>query len=134
MNRGYLKGRRPARRGMVLLEVMVALFIFTMVAFSLVIALSASMDSAQKRNEIDAAVRGLDNQLALLHAARVNPIDKDLDKDSYGINYHLMVEPANLKDQKGQIVANMYHIVITAKWKSGRQDEDCSVDELFYQP
>jgi len=100
----------------------------------LVMALNTSMDSAQKRNEIDAAMRGLDNQLTMLHSGRVNPIDKDLDKDSYGIAYHLTVEPENLKDQKGQQLAGMYHVTITAKWKSGREDEDRSIDELIYQP
>jgi len=134
MNFRSKKNLSRTRRGMVLFEVMMALFIFTMVAFSLVMALNTSMDSAQKRNEIDAAMRGLDNQLTMLHSGRVNPIDKDLDKDSYGIAYHLTVEPENLKDQKGQQLAGMYHVTITAKWKSGREDEDRSIDELIYQP
>jgi len=119
---------------MVLFEVMLALVIFTMVGFSLVVALSNSMDGAQKRNEIDAVIRGLENQLTMLHAGRVNPIEKDLDKDSYGIAYHLKIEPENLKDQKGQMVIGIYRVTITAKWKSGRQDEDRSIDELIYQP
>ena len=134
MNCRYKKIRRRSQCAMVLLEVVVALFIFTTVAFSLVIALNTSMDSAAKRNEIDAAVRGLDNRLSLLHVSRMFPVDKDLDKDSYGISYHLTVEPANLKDQNGQMVASMYHITILAKWKSGMQNEDRSIDELFYQP
>ena len=58
---------RPARQGMVLFEVIMALFIFTLVAFSLVMALDSAFDAAKDRNEIDVAMRGLRNQMALLH-------------------------------------------------------------------
>jgi hypothetical protein len=122
------------RQGMVLFEVVTALFIFTLVAFSLVMALDSSFDAARDRNEIDAALRGLENQMALLHSARVLPGDNDLPDDGSGILYHLKVEQEQLQDQKKQFVPNTYRATITASWKSRGQPDERSVSELIYQP
>ena len=126
--------RCRARGGMVLFEVVMALFIFTLVAFSLVMALDAAFDAAKDRNELDTVIRGLDNQMALLHAGRVLPVDKDLPDDGSGISYHLTVELAPMQDQKKQPVFNMYRATVTATWKSDGQPDDRSLTELIYQP
>ena len=119
---------------MVLFEVVTALFIFTLVAFSLVVALQSAFDAAMERNEVDMALRGLENQMALLHAARVQPGDNDLPDDGSGILYHLAVAQEQMQDQKKQPVPNMYSATITATWKSRGQVQERDVTELIYQP
>jgi type II secretory pathway component PulJ len=137
MNRRRLrfpKLPRRSRQGMVLFEVVMALFIFTLVAFSLVMALDSAFDAAKERNEIDEATRGLKNQMELLHAARVVPGDNDLPDDGSGILYHLTVLQEQMQDQKNKPVANMYRTTITATWKSNGEAEERDVSELIYQP
>jgi len=124
---------RQTRRGMVLFEVVMALFIFTLVAFSLVMALDSAFDAAMDRNEVDAAIRGLANQMALLHAAPVLPGEKDLPDDGSGILYHLAVGQEQMQDQKKQPVPNMYRATITATWKSRGRAQERDVTELIYQ-
>jgi hypothetical protein len=126
--------RQRARRGMVLLEVVTALFIFTLVAFSLVMALDSAFDAAMDRNEVDTVTRGLGNQLVLLHAARVNPGDNDLPDDGSGILYHVAVVQEQLQDQKLQAIPSTYRVTITATWKSRGQTQTRAVSELIYQP
>jgi len=111
-----------------------ALSIFTLVAFSLVMMLDTAMETAGKRNEIDTAMRGLANQLVLLHSAPMVPADKDLPDDGSGMTYHLAIQPEQMQDQKKQAVLGMYRVTVTVKWRSNRQDEDRSVSELVYQP
>jgi hypothetical protein len=123
-----------ARRGMVLFEVVIALFIFTLVAFSLVIALNSAFDAAMERNEIDVAIRGLENQMVLLHSGRVLPGENDLPDDGSGILYHVSIAQEQMQDQKGQPVPNMYRATITATWKSSGQVKERDVSELIYQP
>jgi len=123
-----------ARRGMVLFEVVMALTIFTLVAFSLVMALDSAFDAATDRNEIDVAIRGLGNQMALLHSARVLPGENDLPDDGSGVLYHLAVTQEQMQDQKMQPVPNMYRATITATWTSRGQSEERDVSELIYQP
>jgi hypothetical protein len=119
---------------MVLFEVIIALGIFTVVAFSLVMALHSAFDAAMDRNEIDVAIRGLNNQLALLHAARVLPGENDLPDDGSGILYHVAVAQEQMLDQKKQPVPNTYRATITATWKSRGQAQERDVSELIYQP
>jgi len=127
------RGRQPrACRGMVLFEVIMALFIFTLVAFSLVMALDSAFDATTDRNEIDGAIRGLQNQMALLHAARVQPGERDMPDDGSGILYHVIVTQE--QDEKRQPVQNMYRATITARWNSRGQAEERDVSHLIYQP
>ena len=132
--RGRAPRARQARQGMVLFEVVIALFIFTLIAFSLVMALDNAFDAAMDRNEIDAAIRGLENQTALLHAARVLPGERDLPDDGSGILYHVAIGQEQMQDQKKQPVPNMYRATITAAWKSRGQAQERDVTELIYQP
>jgi hypothetical protein len=125
---------RRTRRGMVLFEVVMALFVFTLVAFSLALALNSSFDAANDRNEINVAMRGLQNQLALLHAARVPTGETNLPDDGSGVLYHLSVTLEQMKDQKNQQVANMYRVMITAKWTSHGEPNERDVSTLIYQP
>src|SRR6202020_1737121 len=106
------------RRGMVLFEVIIALFIFTFVAFALVVALQSAFDAAMDRDEIDVAIRSLNNQMTLLHATPLLLGDSDLPDDGSGILYHLTVAQEPMQDQKSQPVPNMYRATITATWKS----------------
>jgi type II secretory pathway pseudopilin PulG len=117
-----------------LLEVMIALTIFAIAAFSLVLALDASITAGGERNEIEAATRGLSNQLALLRAERVLPQDDDLPDDHSGILYHLNVVPAPMQNIKHQPVTGYYRATVTAKWSVGSRNEERSVEELLYQP
>jgi Tfp pilus assembly protein PilV len=119
---------------MVLMEVVIALVVFTMAAFALVAALSASFDAADNRNQIDIAVRGLQNQMALLHGTRLSPGETDAPDDGTGVLYHVSVTQEQLKDQKGNSVPNMYRATITAAWKAKGQTETRDVSELIFQP
>jgi type II secretory pathway component PulJ len=127
--------RRPIhRRGMVLFEVIIALFIFTLVAFSLVVALQSAFDAAMDRNEIDVAIRGLENQMTLLHATPLLLGETDLPDDGSGILYRLTVEQEQMLDQKNQPVPNIYRATITATWESRGQTDERDASELIYQP
>ena len=119
---------------MVLFALIIALTVFTLVAFALVIALNTAFNVATERNQIDAATRGLENQIALLHAAQLVPADKDLDDDGSGILYHRTILPEQVFDQKKQPLLSLYRVTITAKWISNGQPYERQVSELVYQP
>jgi len=126
--------RRETRSAFVLIEVVIALTIFAMVAFSLVMALDSSLDAAMERNQVDMALRGLDNQINLLHSARVLPGESDAPDDGSGILYHISVAQEQLQDQKNNPVPNTYRATITATWNFRGQQQGRDVSELIYQP
>ena len=124
------------RRGMVLFEVMIAITVFTIAAFSLVMALDKCLDAASQRNQIDLAVRGLQNQLALLHGSNIQPGETDAPDDGTGVAYHVSVAlEQDLRDQKGLPIPNMYRATITATWKAQNGElQTRNVSELIFQP
>jgi Tfp pilus assembly protein PilV len=126
--------RRRDRQGMVLFEVVIALVVFSVVALSLVTALDSSFDAERDRDQIDAAVRGLNNQIALLHASRVLTGDRDLPDDGSGFLYHVSCDQVTLTDQKQVPLQNMFNTTITITWKEGADTQSRSVSELLYQP
>jgi len=122
-----------SRHGLVLIEVIAALTIFAMIAFSLVSALDATVDAAKSRNEVDMAVRGLGNQLALLHSGPIVMGEKDVPDDNSGISYHISIVPQEMRDQKGQAITGICRLTITAEWKSGRDTLNRSITALVNQ-
>jgi hypothetical protein len=120
---------------MVLFELMIALFVFTTAAFALVLALDRCFDAADNRNQIDTAIRGLNNQMALLHGTRIMPGETDAPDDGTGVAYHVSVtQEQELRDQKGLPIPNMYRATITASWKNRNELETRAVSELIFQP
>jgi len=134
MNFGPIHHDRKTGQGFVLMEVVMALFIFTMVAFSLVIALNSAFDAALERNQVELALRGLDNQVAMLHSARLLPGESDAPDDGSGVLYHISIAQEQLQDQKHNPVPNTYRATITATWKFRGETQERDVSELIYQP
>jgi hypothetical protein len=131
----FVQGRaRRSGGGMVLFEVITALFVFTLVSFALVMALDSAFDAATERNEIDSALRGLQNQMTLLHSGRILPGETETPDDGSGIRYTTRIEVEQMLDQKRQPVPNMYRATITAAWKSRGRAEERDVTQLIYQP
>jgi len=126
----------PLHSGMVLFEVMLAITVFTVAAFALVMALNGCLETASVRNRVDLAVHGLSNQMALLHGANIQPGETDAPDDGTGVSYHVSVLLAqDLRDQKGLPVPNTYRVTITAQWKAPNGElQSRSVSELVFQP
>ena len=121
-------------RGMVLLEVILALTIFAAIAFSLVMALNAATDAATDRNQIDAATLGLENQMAQVSSAPVTPTRRDLPDDKSGIRYHLEVGPEPMQDDARKSFIGFYRITLRASWKAADRAESRELSQLVYQP
>ena len=123
------------KRGMVLFEVMTAIFIFTLVAFAIVLALDKCLDAANNRGQIELALHGLQNQMALLHGTNIQPSDTDAPDDGTGVAYHInVVQVQDMRDQKGMPIPSLYRATITASWKAtDGTAQTRSVSELIYQ-
>ena len=123
--------RRSSVHGMVLLEVIVALTIFTGVAFALVMALDAATEAGTDRNRVDAATLGLENRMAQLANAPIAPTKRDLPADPTGVAYHLEITPQTLEDDHRKDFSGFYRVTLRATWGRDREKE---LSQLFYQP
>jgi Tfp pilus assembly protein PilV len=121
-------------RGMVLLEVIIALAIFTGVAFSLVMALDAATDAATDRNHVDAATLGLENQMTRIASTRLAETQRSLESDGSGISYHLQIAPESLRDDNRKDFDGFFRITLQASWKTEGRTETRELSQLIYQP
>lgn len=130
-----MKTRLPSQpRGMVLLEVIIALTIFTGVAFSLVMALDAATEAATDRNHADAATVGLENQMAQISQTRLAEAQRDLPADGSGIVYHLQINPQTLTDDNRKNFNGFFRITLQASWLAEGHKQSRELSELIYQP
>jgi hypothetical protein len=130
-----LSCRRPRHeRGIVLLEVIIALTIFALVSLGLVTALTGCFDAEKDRDAADRAVRGLRNQFALLRGGPLLPGEQDVAMDANGLTYHVAIVPEPMQDQKQQPLIGMYRATITAQWKIEGKADQRQLSEILYQP
>jgi type II secretory pathway pseudopilin PulG len=108
---------------MVLLEVIIALAIFSGVAFSLVMALDAATDAATDRNQVDAATLGLENQMAKISSTRLAETQRSLPDNKSGIAYHLQIAPESLRDDNRKNFNGFFRVTLQASWiAQGRKE------------
>ena len=125
---------RAPRKGMVLMEVLIALTIFSVVTLGLVIALDQSFGAARERNTAEAAQRGLRNELALLQASPVAPGQRDLPDDGSGLHFRVSVAAEPMIDQHKQPLPGLFRTTVTASWTEAGHHESRQVSELVYRP
>jgi prepilin-type N-terminal cleavage/methylation domain-containing protein len=124
------------KQGFTLFEVLVALSLFTFVAFSMVELLQTCLDTelAIRKNEV--VTQGLRNQLAQVLTSRLQPVETDLPspdtKDK--VKYHLSVSKEVLFNQDKVQLNAMYRVTITARWPDSNQTATRNVSQLIYQP
>jgi hypothetical protein len=119
---------------MVLLEVIIALAIFTGVAFSLVMALDAATDAATDRNHVDAATLGLENQMTKIAGTRLAETIRNLADDGSGITYRLQIAPESLRDDNHKNFDGFFRVTLQASWKADGRAETRELSQLIYQP
>jgi type II secretory pathway component PulJ len=129
-----MRSRSRRHTGMVLLEVIIALAIFTGVAFSLIMALDAATDAATDRNHVDAATVGLENQMAKISSTRLAETQRGLPDDGSGITYHLQVAPESLRDDNRKDFNGFFRVTFQATWKANGRTETRELSQLIYQP
>ncbi len=126
--------RPGSKRGVVLLEVIIALTIFALVSLGLVAALTGCFDVEKDRDMADKVARGLRNQFALLRGGPLSPGEQDVPLDANGMTYRISINPEPMQDQKKQPVIGMYRATITAQWQVEGKADQRQMSEIIYQP
>ncbi|MCB1231826.1 MAG: hypothetical protein KDN19_16275 [Verrucomicrobiae bacterium] len=119
--------------GFTLLEVMLALGIFVVAGVSLMVTLNniaristETVDEARVTGQLRTLLTEVSRQ------PRIEPMEKVTDPDPGGIVYRVMVEPAEFTTAKGEKLADMFRIEITAfRKKPGGGQEVIEVAETL---
>ena len=119
---------------MTLLEVILALTIFTTAAVALVTALSTIGLATLEARNIRAVEQGLEGVIdEESKNPRIAEIEKDVKAGPDGIGYHVRITPVNnITTQQGTQLNGLFRIVVTAKWQEDGRPMTMEAETLRY--
>ena len=124
------------RGGFILLESILALALFAIVAVGFTVAIQQVAFTANRSGESMRIQRTLETLLTeASKAVRFEESEEGLGQDEKGVYYSKLIEEMEIENMDGQVLQSMWRIAIIAEWEdtSGRTMEN--VAELIrYEP
>ncbi|MCB1226865.1 MAG: prepilin-type N-terminal cleavage/methylation domain-containing protein [Verrucomicrobiales bacterium] len=122
------------RRGMTLLEVMLALGVFSVAALALVKVMrlmgTMTLESRTIR-EVEQSLETLMDEYS--KAPILKELDQQLQADNRSVRYHVRVIPVeDLRNQEGRVLGGMFRIIASATWPEGGRTMEMSSQTLRY--
>lgn len=125
---------RTARSGMTLLEVILALALFTTAAVALVIALnSIGLATLEARNmrAVEQNIEGIMDEES--KRPQIAELEKDIKPGEDGVGYRVRVaQVENVRNQAGVQLNGLFRITVTAKWKEDGRPMQLEAETLRY--
>lgn len=124
----------PSHRGTTLLEVVIALAVFSIAAVALVGAINKIADTAadsQKFLEVEQTLESLIDEFGKMPQMR--ELEQDIEPGNDGVAYRVFIELVrDLKNQDGIFLTDMYRIRAIARWNDGSGPTEVSAETLRY--
>ena len=126
--------RYPTANGFVLWEVMLALTIFAVVAVALTTALQQTVDTSILLRDESQVRLEMQNLLAEATSGKLKPGKTELQTGDGRVRYEREIRVVKAKTERGEVLPDLYDIVIKATWKSSGRDRSESAALIVYQP
>jgi Tfp pilus assembly protein PilV len=128
------------RSAFTLLEVMLALMVFSMAVVALVAAINgignASTESRVFR-EVESRLESLMTEISRMPPdPAVSGGDRIMEKTvrENGVEYRIKKAPVEITNKDNQVLPEMYSVKAAARWKEGGQFAELSAESLVYPP
>jgi Tfp pilus assembly protein PilV len=126
--------RQLASAGFVLWEIMLALIIFVVVAVALTAALQQTVDTSVLLRDESQVRLEMQNLMAESSSTKLKPGKADIQSGDGRVRYEREIRSVKAKTARGEVLPDLYEIVITASWKSAGRDHSGSAAIIVYQP
>jgi prepilin-type N-terminal cleavage/methylation domain-containing protein len=126
--------RQRASKGFVLWEIMLALTIFAVVAVALTAALQQTVDaSILLRDEAQVRLE-IQNLLAETNSMKLKPGKTQVQTGDRRVRYEREIRLVKAKTVRGEVLPDLYEIIIRASWQSSGRNRSDSASLIVYQP
>jgi prepilin-type N-terminal cleavage/methylation domain-containing protein len=125
---------RPSSNGFVLWEIMLALTIFAVVAVALTTALQQTVETSILLRDESQVRLEMQNLLAEATSVKVKPGKSEMRTGDGRVRYEREIRAVEAKTARGEVLRDLYEIVIVASWKSSGRDRSDSAALVVYQP
>lgn len=125
---------QKVRRGMTLLEVVLALAVFSVAALALVGTMNqiaeAGTDS-QRMLEIEQGLESLIDEYGKM--PQIRELDEQIKAGADGVAYRVVIDQVkDLRNQDGRFLQNTFRIHVTARWDEGYGALEMSAETYRY--
>ena len=124
------------RRGFILLESILALALFSIVAVGFTVAIQQVAFTANRSGESMRIQRTLETLLTeASKVVRFEAVEEGIGQDEKGVYYSKLIEEVELQNMDEQQLQNLWRIAIIAEWEdaSGRTMENVA-EMIRYEP
>ena len=122
------------QRGMTLLEVVMALAVFSIAALALVGTINKIADVAtdsQKFLEVEQTLESLIDEYG--KAPQIREMEEEIKPGADGVSYRVVIEQVkDLKNQEGRFLQDTFHIRAFARWNDGSVPTEITAETLRY--
>ena len=123
-----------SRAGYILLELIIALTIFTIAVVGLAKSLNTTLEVGNIMNKDNLVRMGLRSFIEETKRKAAPDMATSITDDQLGVTYTSVVEPLSITvPHNGQTLEDVYRVTFTATYKAGAEDRDESVEMWFYQ-
>lgn len=122
------------RAGSLLLEVLLAVGIFSVGIVSLAVCLDRTIDTVNMIRRDTRLRQELQTRLDDLRQNRLQVETKDEDPDNYGIQYTHDISLLQIQSDRKTLLNNLYDVKVTAKWREAGVDQQRVSEIYVYQP
>lgn len=123
-----------SRRGSLLLEVLLAMGIFSIGIVGFAVCLQKTMETVNYSRQETRIRQELQTRLQDLRQARFNTEIKNEDPDAFGVQYSHEISLLQIQSDRKTLLNNLYTVKVTAKWKEGSEEQERSAQIYVYQP
>lgn len=123
-----------SRGGYILLELIIALSIFSIGVLGLARTLNASMEVANILNKEQRLRIGLRSFVEEIRRKPLNEMATSIADPALGVTYTSTVEPVSLNMTRGGTLSDMYNLKVIAAYTIGNELREEMVDVYVYKP
>jgi len=124
----------PSRSGMTLLEVVIALAVFSIAALALVGTINKIADTAtdsQRLLEVEQKLESLIDEYGKV--PQVRELEEEIKPGPDGVAYRVVIEQMkDLKNQEGRFLQDTFRVRAIARWNDGSGPTEISAETLRY--
>lgn len=125
---------RPTPHGYILLELIIALSIFSIGVLGLARTLNSSMEVANILNKDQRVRIGMRSFLEEIRRKPLNEMRASITDAASGVTYSSTAEPVSLTMTNGNTMRDLYNLKIMATYSAGNEQREESVDVYVYKP
>jgi type II secretory pathway pseudopilin PulG len=122
---------RNSHAGFTLLEVLLAITVFVLAVVGLATALSRTLDASVIRRRETEIRFGIENTIAELRLAPLQPGKLETEPDARGVVYSTEVTVVDdLETEQKEKLSGIFRVQVRARWKQGAEDQE-RVEEMY---